>query len=243
MREIRGVALGTYYAKGSSEAKASPKASDMRGLVFAVKNNREPPNALQVIGHARHPATPPGLKVDRSNAIEYVAAIVNRHLPLIRSRLGIQAGGAVLVPVPSSTVTKATLGSDRFPALKLALALEAIGLGECCPLAANVVPGGGKTAGTTKTIDSILENLLALRAPPPKKAIVLIDDVVTTGADLAAMDVFLGCRPDTFALVVGLSDGAATRDATIPRSFVVTYDEEADPHQPTLKLRRPHRPI
>jgi len=47
MRTIRGLALGTYYAAGASAARETPNASAMRGLVYAVKDNREPPNPKQ----------------------------------------------------------------------------------------------------------------------------------------------------------------------------------------------------
>jgi hypothetical protein len=32
MRKIRGLALGTYYAKGADAARATPNASQVRGL-------------------------------------------------------------------------------------------------------------------------------------------------------------------------------------------------------------------
>ena len=55
MRRIRGVALGTYYAAGANAAKETPNASSMRGVVYAIKDNRDPPNPKQMIlaGFAR----------------------------------------------------------------------------------------------------------------------------------------------------------------------------------------------
>src|SRR5688572_9091616 len=104
MRAIRGLALGTYYAKGAEAARTTPNSTPMRGLVYAVKNNRETPNKPQPVAHSRHPSSPRPVSVDRTNAIAYVAAIISRHLPRIRLRLGLDANDAVLVPVPSSTV-------------------------------------------------------------------------------------------------------------------------------------------
>src|SRR6266545_5371429 len=126
MRVIRGLALGTYYAKGAGAAKSTPNSSPMRGLAYAVKNNRQTPNKPQPVAHSRHPASPREVWVDRTNAIAYVAAIISRHLPRIRIRLGIETDDAILVPVPSSTVVASTIERDRFPALKLSRAYEAI---------------------------------------------------------------------------------------------------------------------
>jgi len=47
MRTIRGFALGTYYAAGADAAKQTPKSTPMRGLVCAVKDNREPPSIIR----------------------------------------------------------------------------------------------------------------------------------------------------------------------------------------------------
>jgi hypothetical protein len=41
MRSLRGAALGTYYAAGASAANVTANASPMRGLVYAVKDNRD----------------------------------------------------------------------------------------------------------------------------------------------------------------------------------------------------------
>ena|SRR5215510_6699216 len=79
MRAIRGVALGTYYAAGANAAKTTPHASPMRGMVYAVKDNRDPPNPKQLVAHPFHPSPRPVL-VDRTNAIEYVTAILGRRI-------------------------------------------------------------------------------------------------------------------------------------------------------------------
>jgi GNAT superfamily N-acetyltransferase len=53
MRSIRGLALGTYDAKGADAARATPNASQVRGLVYAVKDNRVPPSPKQPIAEYR----------------------------------------------------------------------------------------------------------------------------------------------------------------------------------------------
>jgi hypothetical protein len=44
MIQVRERGIGTYYAKGADAARATPNASQVRGLVCAVKDNRVPPN-------------------------------------------------------------------------------------------------------------------------------------------------------------------------------------------------------
>lgn len=97
MRTIRGVALGTYYAVGADAASATPNAAAMRGLIYAVKDNRTPPNRPQLIAHPRHPAGAPVL-VDRRNAIEYIT-----YRSRLAARFGARPDEITLVPVPSSS--------------------------------------------------------------------------------------------------------------------------------------------
>ncbi len=79
MRTIRGVALGTYYAAKAEAARSTPNVSSMRALVYAVKDNREPPNARQRVEHPGHPPRH-AVEVDRTNAIAYVTAILARSI-------------------------------------------------------------------------------------------------------------------------------------------------------------------
>lgn len=129
MRTIRGVALGTYYAAGAKAAKATPNASQMRGLVYAVKDNRDPPNPKQLVGHPLHPSSRP-VAVDRDNAIEYVTAMLARRVSRLASFFGATDARAIaLVPVPSSEVTAKTIETARFRTLRLCRALAGVGLG------------------------------------------------------------------------------------------------------------------
>jgi hypothetical protein len=135
MRTIRGVALGTYYAAGANAAKATPSASAMHGLVYAVKDNRDPPNPKQLVAHPSHPSPRP-VAVDRTNAIEYVTAILGRRIANLTRFFGAHDPRAfTLVPVPSSEVTAATVETARFRTLRLCRALEGVGLGRVAVLA------------------------------------------------------------------------------------------------------------
>jgi hypothetical protein len=150
MRRIRGVALGTYYAAGANAAKATPNASQMRGLVYAVKDNRDPPNAKQSIAHPLHPAGRP-VPVDRTNAIEYVTAMLARRIARLTKFFGAEDPHAItLVPVPSSGVTASTIETARFRTLRLCRALAGVGLGTVAVLAVQrkpVVPKTKECAG------------------------------------------------------------------------------------------------
>jgi hypothetical protein len=114
VRVLRGVALGTYYAHGADAARKTPRSSAMRGLVYAVKDNREPPNPPQPVEHPFHPAPNP-VRVDRHNALEYVATIADAMRTHLLKYFGVEDASAVtLVPVPSSEVTLATQSTARF---------------------------------------------------------------------------------------------------------------------------------
>ena len=238
MRVIRGLALGTYYAVGASAGSGSPNASEMRGLVYAVKNNRARPNPPQLIAHSRHPAAPRGVWVDRNNAVDYVAAIVAKHLRKICARLQLDAEDAILVPTPSSTVVRSTIETDRWPALRLARAFEAAGLGQCRIAAVNRQAMPSKTSGAARrTTGEILGNLDAIELPTRKQPIVLIDDVITKGRRVAALDTALSRPAEICVLVVGMTDVDAITDCYRPRLLQVRYAETADEIVPEV-IRR-----
>jgi hypothetical protein len=238
MRKIRGLALGTYYAIGASGGASSPHASEMRGLVYAVKNNRLRPNPPQVIAHSRHPAAARGVWVDRNNAVDYVAAIVAKHLGKICARLQLDPNDAVLVPIPSSTVVRSTIDTDRWPALKLARAFEAVGLGRCRIAAVNRTPMPSKTSGAARrTTSGILANLEAVERLTKRSSIVLVDDVVTRGRRVAALDIALGRPAAICVIVVGITDADAVPDCYRPRLFEVRYVESHDEIVPDLVRR------
>ncbi len=235
MRSIPGLTLTTYYAVGAAGGATTPNAPPVRGLTYAVKDNRNPPNPPQLIADPRHPGTPPGAMVDRNNAVTYVAEIVERHLKTIRKILGIEDDDAALVPIPSSAVVYATIRTARWPARKLALALQRVGLGMCRTLVVNKAPVSGKTSGgTQRTAEEILDNLRNVAPTPTDRPIILVDDTVTTGASVVAMDTVLG-RPDKIQVfAVGLTDSIAVDDAFRRRRFSVDYDDDAQPLVPVV---------
>jgi hypothetical protein len=119
----------------------------MRGLVYAVKDNREPPNPKQLVNHPRHPAGRP-IAVDHTNAIEYVSAIIAKRLGALTNSFGVDdPSKLILVPVPSSEVTATTIETARFRTLRLCRALAGAGLGAVTVLAVQRKPVLAKTKG------------------------------------------------------------------------------------------------
>lgn len=226
MRSIRGVALGTYYAAGASAAKLTPNASPMRGLVYAVKDNREPPNPKQFVAHPSHPSRRP-VAVDRTNAIEYITAVLGRRISNLTKFFGAKDLRAItLVPVPSSEVTATTIETARFRTLRLCRALEGVGLGRVAVLAVQREPVIAKTKGSRRTADEVLRGFVRTSTPLPRSdVVVLVDDNVQSGHSLAALDRLLGAARPTAAFAVAVTDAHECKDALRPRRFTIEYDE------------------
>lgn len=226
MRTIRGVALGTYYAAGANAAKTTPNASQMRGLVYAVKDNRDPPNPKQLVAHPLHPARRP-VAVDRDNAIEYVTAMLARRVSRLASFFGATDARAIaLVPVPSSEVTAKTIETARFRTLRLCRALAGVGLGTVVVLAVQREPVLAKTKGSRRTAAQVLEGFVRTSIPIPRSdVVVLVDDNVQSGNSLAALDRLLGASRPTWAFAVAVTDAHECKDALKTRAFRIEYDE------------------
>lgn len=228
MRSIRGLTLGTYYATGANAARETPNASAMRGLVYAVKDNREPPNPKQWVKHPLHPAKRP-LQVDRSNAIEYVTAMLaNRIAKLTKFFKADDPSEIILVPVPSSSVTTSTIETARFRTLRLCRALAGVGLGNVAVLAVQRKVVKAKTTGNRRTPDQLLEGFVRTTTTIPRATtIVLVDDNVQSGSSIAALDKLLGASRPTAAFAVAVTDSQSCTDAMKPRGFTIEYDEAA----------------
>lgn len=229
MRRIRGLALGTYYAKGADAARATPNASQVRGLVYAVKDNRVPPNPKQPVQHPLHPIGRP-VQVDRTNAIEYVTAMLaNRIDKLTRFFKAEDPDAITLVPVPSSSVTAATIQTARFRTLRLCNALAGVGFGHVAVLAVQRKPVEGKTKGNRRSADQIFAGLARTSTPIPRgSTLVIVDDNVHSGASIAALDKLLGASRHTAAFAVAITDSQPYADAAKARRFTIEYDETAD---------------
>lgn len=222
--------MGTYYAAGADAAKATPNAKAMRGLVYAVKDNREPPIPKQLVEHPSHPSRRP-VFVDRSNAIEYVTAILGKDIAKLTRFFGARDPRAIaLVPVPSSEVTAATVETARFPTLRLCRALAGVGLGTVAVLALQRERVVAKTKGARRSAEEILRGFARTPAPIPRPDVfVLVDDNVQRGNSVVALDRLLGAGCATAVFAVAITDAKAADDALKPRRFTIEYDEAAVP--------------
>ncbi len=229
MRTIHGLALGSYYAKGAEAARTTPNATQMRGLVYAVKDNREPPNPKQSIQHKLHPLGRP-VQVDRTNAIEYVTAMLANRIDKLTKFFKAKDPNAItLVPVPSSSVTAATIETARFRTLRLCNALAGVGFGHVAVLVVQRKRVEGKTKGNRRTADQIYAGLARTSTPIPRSTtLVLVDDNVQSGASIAAVDKLLGASRPTAAFAVAVTDSQPYTDAAKSRTFRIEYDETAD---------------
>lgn len=238
MRTIRGLALGTYYAKGAASAKETPNASHMRGLIYSVKDNRDPPNPKQPILHPLHPSDRP-IQVDRTNAIEYVTAMLANRIDKLTRFFKVEDPDTItLVPIPSSSVTAATIATARFRTLRLCHALAGVGLGHVAVLAVQQSPTEGKTAGNRRSADQIFAGLARTPTPIPRSTtLVLVDDNVQSGSSIAAVDKLLGASWPTAAFAVAVTDSQPYEDATKARRFKIEYDESADSLEVSIALR------
>ena len=110
MKHILGMVKRNLDMKG---AKGPKLELDFLRLVYAVKDNRTPPNKPQPIDHALHPSKHP-VMVERMNAIEYVTAMLAHRIAELARVFGTDDPRAItLVPVPSSEVTAATIETAR----------------------------------------------------------------------------------------------------------------------------------
>jgi hypothetical protein len=225
MRVVRGVALGTYYAKGAAAARETPNAAAMRGLVYAIKDNRDPPNPPQWIHHPAHPARQ-AVAVDRRNAVEYATAILSRHVAKLTKFFGAEDPRSItLVPVPSSTVTRDSIEIARFPTLRLCRALSGVGLGTVSVLAVQRRPVTSKTEGAHRSAEQILCDLERTSIAVPRSGVlVLVDDNVQSGRSLAAVDMLLGAARPVSAFAVAVTDSRARATATKSCRFHVSYE-------------------
>lgn len=221
---IVGVAVGTYYATGAAAATKTPNAEAMRHLIWALKDNREPPIEAHLIAHPSHPRGPTW--VDRDSAPAYLGAIASHRRARILASLELDPERTLLIPVPSSEATSRTLRSCRWPARKLAYALQGAGLGKVVIAVVQRTRRVAKTAAKEpRTIAEIAAGFEPVGVRPVGP-LLLVDDVVTTGKSLLAMAQVLGRSRGVRAFVAGLTSANAVTDAYLPRRFEVEVAED-----------------
>ncbi len=234
MRSIPGLALGTYYAVNAEAARSSAHASSMRELVYLVKNNRVPPLTPRKIPHPELKQT-----VSVEDAPRYIADLMAPHFDEHAAILGLARDENLkLVPIPSSSVTFDTIATDRWPAYKLAQELARKGLAPAVPAVVNQVPSKAKTTGHRRSPQVIGSGYNVWRQRRPETSVLFIDDVLTHGDNLIAMDRALGCPNHVAVLVVALTDSLPVTDCFDVRRFRVEYNEQDEQAKPVCHVER-----
>jgi hypothetical protein len=205
--------------------------TQMRGLFYRVKDNNP---ALQArrgesVNHPSHPTGKAQTIQTADSARRYVAEIFNAHRQRILELLGL--GGRVigLVPIPSSKTTRSTM-TDGWNASRLAEALAAGGGGtvRACvawksPRAARHQGGKGTPAG------ELAGNIDLIEMPPQNEALLYVDDLLTWGNHIAAIDHVLVDGRVSGAFTVATTDKKSGIDCFGTRMRQVVYDASVAP--------------
>ena len=218
MRKIPALAIGTYDTARVPAGPNDASIRAMRNLVYLAKDNsqREP----FAIDHPRHPSDAVVTLSTPAEAYAYVAAIMIEECPRLRAH----ADRIALIPVPASGTTATTVGVGRWPALGIARALERLNMGTVHVCAVQrVATAAVHTTTQRPDAASLRKNLEVLRMPPPRSIAVYVDDVITWGHHIAALDNALGSPPEPRAMVVAFCDSQKF-DAFDVRERTVTYD-------------------
>lgn len=179
------MSLGTYC--DNNHPKPGSNSFAIRELSYRVKDDyRYPPRSLK-INHPNHPAGREVTIDSQSAACEYAAGVIAALFPRFPS----EYGPAALVPVPSSDVTRATMASARWGSLALCRALERVGFGATTPCVVfkQKKASGYKTGNKPKASElrKLLE-VIPTAAPAPGQAVLYVDDILSKGAHVAAID-------------------------------------------------------
>lgn len=216
-REIQAFAMGTYYK--SRSPNASDDASDIRGLVYHAKANN-PDIRPQVV---RHPACGHKKLETPDDAYTFVADAFEAKMPKLLELLGADAANLALVPIPSSEATEDSLDHCRWPALRIAVKLAERGIGK---VRVAVVQKKKTKPQRGAGARELLGNLELLpRRWRVKKTIVYVDDLITWGAHIAAVDHLLDQPRGAAAFAIGFTDGTTYATCTRFRRRLIRYDD------------------
>jgi len=219
-RRIQAVALGSYYKPRAPNP--GPDAQPFRGLVWWAKNNRATLSDTFRVAHPQHPRGADVVPIScPGDAYAFFGETVAHNFSRIATRLTIDAN-VLLVPIPSSEVTPATLDTARWPARRLAEALEAQGIGKVTLALAHrrVLPPRHEVP---RKAPEIASELVRLQTVEPWEPVAFVDDLITWGDSIAAADHVLETEDEPAAIVVGFTEKRA-RNACELRRRMISYD-------------------
>lgn len=221
MRRIPGYAVGSYYKLGTPLAGLN--ANPMRGLVYLVTNQRKEPIPSS-IQHPLHPGRSMMRLETPSAAYAYVADIVAVHERDVRTALTITKPNIALVPIPAANVVRGNRATDRWPSRDLALELERLGFGKVRPCVVHKDAMRPRFSYEEDPAHELAQNLVIIGRPMPNEAVVYVDDLVTTGDRVAAIDHALGQPPSAGIVTTALAEAKTRYDAYKLRTFALGYE-------------------
>jgi hypothetical protein len=231
LRRISGYAVGSYYKLGSPLAGLN--ANPMRGLVYLVTNQRKEPIPSS-IQHPLHPGNRMMRLETPANAYAYVAEIVAVHQRDVRTALAITRPNIALVPIPAANVVRGNRATDRWPSRDLALELERLGFGKVRPCVVHKDAMRPRFSYEEDPAHELAQNLVIIGRPMPNEAVVYVDDIVTSGDRISAIDQALGQPAGAGIMTTALAEEKTRYDAYKLRTFALGYDPASSPWKVTI---------
>jgi hypothetical protein len=238
MPQLVALGLGTLYTVQGAKHSNSTNIGPMQTLAWLVKDNR-PPDERKTgrVAHKWHPDKASRLLETPQDAYEYAAEIYTSTAKRALDVLGLPKWSIALVPAPASCTTKVASSHGRWPALAMAKALEVRGFGRVVPCLVNKKATDEQTLAPGKRTPAheIASNMEIVAKPPSGHAVLFVDDVITWGRRLAAMNHVLQWRGPTAALCVAFtSEQGSTVDCYKPKRRVIAYGTSSKPWLVTI---------
>lgn len=225
MHYLPVLGLGTYYTNRGIERNGDvPGAHELRQWAFQAKDTG---STGEVVVH--HPSSQdPARYVLKSaaNAWWYAAAVGRHLIPESFEGLDFPSDQTILVPVPASCTTRAT-AAQRWPALGMARALEAAGIGRV--VQSVFFKESREQSHSRSSRDSADELLDALDvdrsqfSSPILHHVIYLDDLLTWGKHMAAVHEALGRPKNAMGFTIGCTDSSRVANALAPRLRMVSY--------------------
>lgn len=238
MPQIVAVGLGTLYTVSGAKQSTSSNKGPMQTLVWLAKNNR--PVDKRKTGPVSHPWHPSGAArtlTTPEEAYLYAAEIFThpKLLPYSLNALGVAGWPIALVPIPASSTTRGSGEGERWPALAFARELERHGVGRVRRCVVNKAATNEQTASGARTpAHEIAANLELLDYPKEGEAVVFVDDVITWGKRMAAVNHVLGWSGPTAAVCIAFTSDGDVVDCLDPKKRVIAYDATPTPWVVTI---------
>lgn len=206
MPQVIAVGLGTVFTVQGAKHTSSKNTDPMQTLAWLAKDNR-PPESRKIghVNHKHHPGKGRTLRTPQ-DAYIYAAEIFEAHWRKTLDALGLAKWPIALVPVPASCTTRESPQGERWPARAFAEQLETRGLGTVRGCVVNRKPTDAQTNSRVRIpAKKIAANLVQLGAPKRGEAVVFVDDVVTWGARMAAMNHVLAWEGPASAVCIAFT--------------------------------------